>query len=126
MANNWAIGFETHSLTGAITLERREFFGLDRGLFCRICGVSMRTMAFWEHEESKGRSSASQRRIAEILNLLTAVHALLRPDHMTRWLQVPHPQLEGRSPLHTIERGEIGAIWVWLAVAGLQEPNQTV
>jgi transcriptional regulator with XRE-family HTH domain len=90
----------------------REFckkHNLTQDAFTRLTGFSARAVREWTKGQSP--SSSTQRRLAEINRLFTALGRMIKAERLGRWLQKPNPQFQDSTPLQVIERGEFDRIW---------------
>jgi hypothetical protein len=90
-------------------LELRDRLNMDRVLFCRVVGVSLRTIAKVEGNAEEVKKL--QRPYNEVFRLTEALSEVVNPKSMGVWFAAPNEQFNGLKPVEVIERGEIDRLW---------------
>jgi hypothetical protein len=94
---------------GDFLLELRDRLKMDRNLFCRVVGVSLRTIAKVEGKAEEVKKL--QRPYNEVFRLTAALSEVVNPRSIGTWFAVPNEQFNGLKPVEVIERGEIDRLW---------------
>jgi hypothetical protein len=88
----------------------RDALGLTDAEAGRVFGVSWRTVFRWRQQQWTRRPQPRHwAAIDQVLQLEAELGERLRrtPLAVHRWLQMPNPKLEGRSPLTALLAGEV-------------------
>lgn len=85
----------------------RSKFGCSQEIMGRIIGVSGRTIARWEGEESEPHPLARQQ-VRQLHNLLEKMEGVIKKGLEKEWLNTPNEVLKNKTPLEIIEQGSAG------------------
>lgn len=96
----------THLINKDVCNLRSEF-GCSQEIMGRIVGVTGRTIARWESEESDPYPLARQQ-IKELRNVLKKMDGVIKKGMEKEWLNAPNEMLENKTPLEVIEQGPAG------------------
>ena len=82
--------------------------------FARLSGVSLRTVARWEHG-NVNPDPLSQARFERLRLLVEQLSPILPPGPLVRWLTTPLPDFKYRTPLDLIGSGfSTQAVQEWI------------
>lgn len=94
-------------LTSKDVHDLRSRFGCSQEIMGRIVGVSGRTIARWEGEESDPHALARQQ-IRELYGILRKMDGVIKKGKEKEWLNTPNEMLENKTPLEVIGQGPAG------------------
>lgn len=87
--------------------ELREKFGCSQELMGHLIGVSGRTIARWEADQS-GLSHLAKQRVDELKNILRKMEGIIQQGKEAEWLNTPNETLRDKTPLEIITQGYEG------------------
>jgi transcriptional regulator with XRE-family HTH domain len=85
---------------------------LDQADLAGLVGTNPRTVARWLAEQSEPRTDA-RRRLLEVLAVLEALSAVLKPQAAHDWLYSPNALIAHQKPVELLEAGD------WRTVLGM-------
>jgi hypothetical protein len=84
-------------------------YALRRQTFTQLTGFSPRAVSGWANGERCNAST--EKRLAEIQRLFTALAKVVKPKAIGPWLETPHRAFARATPAQLIERGESDRLW---------------
>ena len=87
----------------------RQRYRMTRPPFARMVGISERSLAKFEKEDTVNESV--QRQVTSLSRLYAALARVIKPDSIGGWFERPNPAFDGLKPLEVVERGEEDRIW---------------
>jgi len=96
----------THQINKRIHFVR-TLFGCSQEIMGHIIGVTGRTVARWEADETDPHFLAKQK-VQELQNILDKMEGVIKPGKETEWFNTPSEALGNKTPLEVIEQGPAG------------------
>jgi DNA-binding transcriptional regulator YiaG len=106
--------------TAQFVADVRCSLGVNRELFARMTGFSVRAISGWE--AGRPLSEPALRRVKEMKRLSDALADGLRPEFIAQWLITPSEGLGGLKPVEVLERGETDRLWRVVLLIGSGMP----
>lgn len=106
--------------TAQLVADVRRSLGVNRELFGRMMGFSVRAISGWE--AGRPLSEAALRRVKEMKRLSDALADGVRPEFIAQWLITPSEGLGGLKPVEVLERGETDRLWRVVLLIGSGMP----
>lgn len=85
----------------------RVKFGCSQEMMGHIIGVTGRTIARWEADETDPHLLAKQK-VRELQNVLEKMDGVIKPGKETEWMNTPSETLGNKTPVEVIEQGPSG------------------
>ena len=100
--------------SSAITKSKQPFstrrirgeLGVSQERLARACNVSSRTVERWEKNDTLPSSSEEIRCLERLDQIAELGETVFGKETFLRFMKLPHPIFDGRTPWEVIERGE--------------------
>lgn len=86
----------------AQSVELRRFLGIAQEDFARLVGVSVRTVARWEHADVEPNPDL-RARIGFLLKLSKLLDEVIDREHIADWLTTPNPAFLDQPPVDLVQ-----------------------
>ena len=100
----------------AISTRRiRGELGVSQERLARACNVSSRTVERWEKNDTLPSSNEEIRCLERLAQIAELGETVFGKETFLRFMKLPHPIFDGRTPWEVIERGEADRVLSVLA-----------